>query len=63
MAAVASTFVSMSVAMMVTGGVSVLNASHTVMAIEYGSSPVELAEHQMVIGPLSFFTCSASSGK
>jgi len=25
------------------------------MAIEYGSSPVELAEHQMVIGPLSFF--------
>src|SRR5450830_1738281 len=32
-------------------------------AIAYGSSPVELAEHQMVIGPLNFLTCSASSGK
>src|SRR5471032_2184680 len=53
----------MSVAMMVHGGVKVLKASHRVIAIEYSSSPAELAEHQMVIGSLHFLTCSASSGK
>ena len=36
----------MSVATMLTRGVSVPNASHAVVAIEQGSYPVELAEPQ-----------------
>src|SRR5512140_269285 len=48
--AVFSTLVSMSLAITRTGGVSVLNVSQAVIAIEYGSSPVEAAEHQIVSG-------------
>ena len=48
-----------------TGGVMLSNASHRVMAIEYGSSPVELAEHQTENGSARprLRACSARIGK
>ncbi len=48
-----------------TGVVKLLKVSATVIAIEYGSSPVDAALHQTRIGLRlpSFFRCSAKIGK
>jgi len=57
----ASTCVSISVASTVPARSP--SASASVMAIEYGSSPVEAAAHHTLYGRPTFFACSASSGK
>jgi hypothetical protein len=62
-AALASTAVSMSVAITRADPALSPSASISVMASEYGSSPVEAAAHQMVTGCCAFRTWSASVGK
>ncbi|MNR45757.1 hypothetical protein D3C85_1646390 [compost metagenome] len=58
-----NTFVSMSVASTVQALARGPSASTSVMAMEYGSSPVEAAQHQTDTGPPRFFAKSASIGK
>ncbi|MNV66556.1 hypothetical protein D3C71_1593140 [compost metagenome] len=58
-----NTLVSISVASTVDPPARGPSASTSVMAMEYGSSPVEAAQHQTDTGPPRFFAKSASIGK
>src|SRR5665647_1998932 len=62
-APLASTCVSISVATTLAAPARLPSASINVIAIEYGSSPVDAAEHQTVRGWGHVLACSASTGK